>query len=161
MDLLGQFKPRWVLHRACQIREACLRIKAPLIHLRCNPLWHTCLCRVMGKHYYVQEEVLIISLKLFFLSHLPLLFLLIIQCFSTDLNCEKVMINLSIYSKFRYPTNGGSPTMQSPMGSPLGSSLMLDERTTPMMELSPPGLHEPNTVTISQLIPRNNDIPGR
>ncbi|VDM69243.1 unnamed protein product [Strongylus vulgaris] len=33
--------------------------------------------------------------------------------------------------------------MQSPMGSPMGSSLMLDERTTPMMELSPPGMHDP------------------
>ncbi|PIO76512.1 hypothetical protein TELCIR_01428 [Teladorsagia circumcincta] len=33
--------------------------------------------------------------------------------------------------------------MQSPMGSPMGSSLILDERTTPMMELSPPGMHDP------------------
>ncbi|VDO74591.1 unnamed protein product [Haemonchus placei] len=40
----------------------------------------------------------------------------------------------------RYPN--GSP-MQSPMGSPMGSSLILDERTTPMMELSPPGMHDP------------------
>ncbi|KJH45059.1 hypothetical protein DICVIV_08909 [Dictyocaulus viviparus] len=41
---------------------------------------------------------------------------------------------------YGYPNN--SP-MQSPLGSPLSSCLMLEERMTPMMELSPPNVHDP------------------
>ncbi|VDO94006.1 unnamed protein product [Heligmosomoides polygyrus] len=59
-------------------------------------------------------------------------------CYS--LYCLVVRRAILILCQFRYPN--GSP-MQSPMGSPMGSSLMLDERTTPMMELSPPGMHDP------------------
>ncbi|XGW23327.1 hypothetical protein V3C99_005507 [Haemonchus contortus] len=51
-----------------------------------------------------------------------------------------------LQSPLHYPMSYGYPNgspMQSPMGSPMGSSLILDERTTPMMELSPPGMHDP------------------
>lgn len=96
-----------------------------------------------------KKEALIASLRSVFLITFTFSVFTDNQVFSNSFELRNKMINFSTYSKFRYPTNGGSPTMQSPMGSPLGSSLMLDERTTPMMELSPPGLHEPNTVTQS------------
>ncbi|WKX89238.1 hypothetical protein Q1695_008692 [Nippostrongylus brasiliensis] len=60
---------------------------------------------------------------------------------------QGVNMQTPLQSPLHYPMQGygypnGSP-LQSPMGSPMGSSLMLDDRTTPMMELSPPGMHDP------------------
>ncbi|CAD6190822.1 unnamed protein product [Caenorhabditis auriculariae] len=52
-----------------------------------------------------------------------------------------VMNNQMMHPMYGFPPPNGSP-LQSPMGSPHGSSLMLDGRTTPMMELSPPGMHD-------------------
>ncbi|KHJ83116.1 hypothetical protein OESDEN_17187 [Oesophagostomum dentatum] len=59
-----------------------------------------------------------------------------------NVNMQSPLQSPMHYQMQSYGYPNGSP-MQSPMGSPMGSSLMLDERTTPMMELSPPGMHDP------------------
>ncbi|EYC07405.1 hypothetical protein Y032_0070g414 [Ancylostoma ceylanicum] len=59
-----------------------------------------------------------------------------------NVNMQSPLQSPMHYQMQNYGYPNGSP-MQSPMGSPMGSSLMLDERTTPMMELSPPGMHDP------------------
>ncbi|CAJ0595194.1 unnamed protein product [Cylicocyclus nassatus] len=59
-----------------------------------------------------------------------------------NVNMQSPLQSPMHYQMQSYGFPNGSP-MQSPMGSPMGSSLMLDERTTPMMELSPPGMHDP------------------
>ncbi|VDM57637.1 unnamed protein product [Angiostrongylus costaricensis] len=46
------------------------------------------------------------------------------------------------YHMQNYGFPNGSP-MQSPIGSPISSSMMLEERTTPVMELSPPSASDP------------------
>uniref|UniRef100_A0A158PB46 TORC_N domain-containing protein n=1 Tax=Angiostrongylus cantonensis TaxID=6313 RepID=A0A158PB46_ANGCA len=46
------------------------------------------------------------------------------------------------YHMQNYGFPNGSP-MQSPMGSPISSSMILEERTTPAMELSPPSASDP------------------
>lgn len=68
------------------------------------------------------------------------------------------------YHMQNYGFPNGSP-MQSPMGSPISSSMILEERTTPAMELSPPSASDPCNETASlpnlqhQAIPHQQPPP--
>ncbi|KAJ1371324.1 hypothetical protein KIN20_033259 [Parelaphostrongylus tenuis] len=70
---------------------------------------------------------------------------------SAEMKCVSMQSPLQSplsYHMQSYGFPNGSP-MQSPMGSPMSPSMLLEERTTPIMELSPPSASDPCSETTS------------